>query len=286
MKKRLIIAFSIILTICLIILNIFLCNIFNLNLLLVLLFTVLIDLFLIMFFALIFKTNHFMKYLNIILNISVIIICYLKLSQHLVTLFITIPLGLLTLAEIINHIVNFKYILENKEYIKYFEKKKYYGLINISLYYFLASIVNYLKLLSVVAFFNCLKEEAFTDAFNLSTIIAFIVMLIGVIIYIWCMIAKIKEKNQLYPTRMVFKSARYPDVLAKILVYIGAYLVLLSVNSTLWVLFLGPLSFVIYYCLIVIPLKEKQLINEDNKYLERIKETNLLLIDRKIIQKK
>lgn len=286
MKKRLIIAFSIILTICLIILNIFLCGIFNQNLLLVLLFTVLIDLFLIMFFALIFKTNHFMKYLNIILNISVIIICYLKLSQHLVTLFITIPLGLLTLAEIINHIVNFKYILDNKEYIKYFENKKCYGLINISLYYFLASIVNYLKLLSVVAFFNCLKEEAFTDAFNLSTIIAFIVMLIGVIIYIWCMIAKINERNQLYPTRMVFKSARYPDVLAKILVYIGAYLVLLSVNSTLWVLFLGPLSFVIYYCLIVIPLKEKQLINLDNKYLERIKETNLLLIDRKIIQKK
>ncbi len=228
-------------------------------------------------FSLVLSNNSFIKFFQIASTTSTLIICNIILSHHLLTLIVTIPIGILLLIQLISHIYKFRNVQIDDGFIDYFKNKKLYPLINISLNYVLRMVTVFLMNLPLIAFFNCFSEGTFTNDFNVSTILACIIMLVGIVIYTLAVRQKYRERDKLYPTEGIFKRARFTDCFGKILVYIGLYLCLFSLNSTLWVLFLSPLFYLLVHVLLVIPIKEKQIKLLDENYLERVKTTNIFI---------
>lgn len=228
-------------------------------------------------FSLVIKNNRFIKFYQIAATLTTLIICNSTITHHPITLIITIPLGLLLLIQLINHIINFTSILNDDGFIDYFRGKKAYPIINIGLNYGLRMITVYLINLPVIAFFNMVDANNFTNGFNVSTIISILIMVAGIIIYTISRINKMHKKDGEFITTGLYKNARFPGTFGKILVYFGIYLVVLSLNAKLWVLAFCPLIYLLVNVFLIIPTKEKQQILLNENYLERKKNTNLFL---------
>ena len=199
------------------------------------------------------------------------------ISHDLITLIITIRVVILLVIQAVNHIIRYKNVTNDGGFIDYFRSKKAYPVLNISLNYVLRMLILYLKNIPIIAFFNLFNEKAFTNDFNVSTIISILLMVAGIIIYLISIIQKRKQEQELYPTKGIYLKARFPDIGAKIIFNFGIYLTVLSLNSTLWVLFLCPLAYLLINVFLIIPVREKQLILLDENYLTRKKNVYLFL---------
>ena len=72
--------------------------------------------------------------------------------------------------------------------------------------------------------------------------------------------------------------SRHPNYLGEILIWVGAYLVLLVVDINLWWLGFGFILMILLFEFISIPMAEKRHKFRRNDYIDYIKSTNRLLI--------
>lgn len=117
---------------------------------------------------------------------------------------------------------------------------------------------------------------------NVSTIIACIICLIAIIIETIAdkqmhNFLKIRKNNELINIGL-WKRSRHPNYFGEILFWWGIYLVMLSLNSTMWVLFLGPLLNTLMFVFISVPLAEKHQLAKNPQYKEYVKTTNTFLL--------
>lgn len=117
---------------------------------------------------------------------------------------------------------------------------------------------------------------------NVSTIIACIICLIAIIIETIAdkqmhKFLKIRKNNELINIGL-WKRSRHPNYFGEILFWWGIYLVMLSLNSTMWVLFLGPLLNTLMFVFISVPLAEKHQLAKNPQYKEYVKTTNTFLL--------
>ena len=64
---------------------------------------------------------------------------------------------------------------------------------------------------------------------------------------------------------------------SEIIFWFGTFLLLVSINSKMWVLFLGPLLNLLMFVFVSIPLMEKRLMKKYPEYAEYQKNINVLI---------
>lgn len=125
---------------------------------------------------------------------------------------------------------------------------------------------------------------------NVSTIIAIAITLSAILIEIIAdfqlnKFLKTCQNNELINIGL-WKRSRHPNYFGEILFWWGIYLVMLSLNDNMWILFLGPLLNTLKYVFICVPLGERHLIEKNPAYLEYKKTTNtFLLFPKKEVEK-
>lgn len=191
-------------------------------------------------------------------------------------LFVLVPVLTYTLSAFIFRMIKFESINKNTETEKYVESRfTKYGKVVSDGIILLKMVVSYLLILPIVSFFETVDKNLFTNQFNLSSIIALTVIVVGIILFIVSNIMDFKRKDKW--NIGLYKRARYPEILGEVLIHFGIYLFLISLNSKMWVLFLSPLVFLLFNLFIIIPINEG--INKDKDgYLDYKNKTNLFNI--------
>ena len=134
---------------------------------------------------------------------------------------------------------------EDWRYTKYREKyPKMFPLINLFGIHMMPTIIVYLLMLAPIEYFDTVNNGLMTDQFNVSTIIAILISLFAIIIE--CIAdAQSSYYRKKYPNKILdkglWKVSRHPNYFGEIVFWFGLYLILISINSTMWILFLGPL---------------------------------------------
>ena len=183
----------------------------------------------------------------------------------------------------INWAIHFKGLaFEDWRYTKFRSKGKViFFIINLFGLHLFPTMVVFLAMLSPISFFNFLAASNFTNAFNLSSILAILIGLFAVIIEIVADSQSLKYRK-LYPgeilNRGVWKYSRHPNYLGEILFWLSLYLFTISLNNTMWVLFLGPLAMVLLFGFVSIPMMEKHLLAKYPEYKDYQVKTNVLLL--------
>ena len=121
-----------------------------------------------------------------------------------------------------------------------------------------------------------------TAELNLSTIISCLICVAAILIETIAdrqmhKFLKTRKQNELINTGL-WKRSRHPNYFGEILFWWGIYLVMLSLNSSMWVLFLGPVLNTLMFVFISVPLAEKHQLQKNPSYQEYIKTTNTFLL--------
>lgn len=147
--------------------------------------------------------------------------------------------------------------------------KKWSVIINYFVFYLAPYLIIFLVLISPLLFMSLLNNENL----NLSTILGFMISLFGLIIYLISQVQFVKNQGM---NKGIRSKSRYPEYFGEMLFVIGLFLMTLSLDEGLWLLFVGPLLHLLMYQWFVIPIKEKmrKLTSGYDKYIEQ---TNLLI---------
>ncbi len=140
------------------------------------------------------------------------------------------------------------------------------------------TLIVYTVMLSVIKYL----ETCASSVLNLSTIIGIVICLMGIIIESIAdkqmhKFLKTRKNNELINTGL-WKRSRHPNYFGEILFWWGIYLVMLSLNEKMWVLFLGPLLNTLMFVFVSVPLAEKHQLEKNPAYLEYQKTTNTFLL--------
>lgn len=170
---------------------------------------------------------------------------------------------------------------EDWRYVKFREKHpKLWTLINLFGIHMMPTIITYGLMLAPIEFFETVNKGLATNQFNISSILSIIIMASALIIEtvsdIQSHIHRIKHPNTLVKTGF-WKVSRHPNYFGEIMFWFGTFLLLISINSKMWVLFLGPLLNLLMFVFISIPLMEKRLMKKYPEYKEYQKTTNVLI---------
>ena len=158
-----------------------------------------------------------------------------------------------------------------------------YPLISLLGIQLMPTLIVYLAMLSPVSLLQSLEMQSFTHPVNLSSILAFVICLFAIVIETIAdiqMTKQCKTSPGVLHNSGVWRYSRHPNYLGEILFWFGLYLMLVSVNDKMWVLFVGPLLLVILFGFISIPMMEKHLISKYPEYKDYQKQTNMLLLGR------
>lgn len=152
-------------------------------------------------------------------------------------------------------------------------------LINLFGNHFLPVLVIYLAILPIFYYLNL----STVTNINLSTIIAFIIMVLGIIIELIAntQMNKFKKisKNPFEVNKTgLWKISRHPNYLGEIMMWWGSFLMMLSLDDKKLLFFLGPLLITLAILIINIPMMEKRQLNKKYDYKEYQNITNMLLI--------
>lgn len=125
-------------------------------------------------------------------------------------------------------------------------------------------------------------ETCTTVELNLSTILAIIISIAAIIIETVAdkqmhKFLKTRKNNELINVGL-WKRSRHPNYFGEILFWWGIYLIMLSLNSDMWILFLGPLLNTLMFVFISVPLAEKHQMAKNPSYGDYIKTTNTFLL--------
>ncbi len=140
------------------------------------------------------------------------------------------------------------------------------------------TIVVYTVMLPVVKYL----ETCANTMLNISTLIGVALAVVAILIetiadFQMHKFLKIRQNNALINTGL-WKRSRHPNYFGEILFWFAIYLIMLSMNENMWILFLGPLLNTLMFVFVSIPLAEKHQIEKNKDYLEYKKTTNTLLL--------
>lgn len=163
---------------------------------------------------------------------------------------------------------------------------KLWPLINLTGIHLFPTLVVFTCMLSVFEFMKTSPNVVI----NLSSIIAIIIILVAIVIeavadHQMHKFLKTRQNNELINVGL-WKRSRHPNYFGEILFWWGIYLLMLSLNDKMWVLFLGPMLNTLMFVFISVPLAEKRQIKKNPAYLEYKKTTNtFLLFPKKEVEK-
>ena len=183
----------------------------------------------------------------------------------------------------INWAIHFKSLKhEDWRYTKFrTEHPKLFPLINFTGIHLVPTIVVYLVMLSPIALIQAVQNGTLTNGFNVSSILAIIIALAGICFELIADIESMYYRKK-YPGELlnhgIWKNSRHPNYLGEIVFWFGVYLLLISVDTNMWFLFLGPLANLLMFAFISIPLMEKHMLKKHPEYKEEITNKNVLLI--------
>lgn len=117
---------------------------------------------------------------------------------------------------------------------------------------------------------------------NLATILSMTISVIAILVLIISSIQKFHFINNAYSKYEINKKglwgvSRHPNVWGEMLLWWGQFLIMLSIDNTMWLLFLGPLLQFLVYMYYRIPRIEKDWVEKNSSYVIYQQETNLLL---------
>lgn len=163
---------------------------------------------------------------------------------------------------------------------------KLWPLINLTGIHLFPTLVVFTCMLSVFEF----MKTSSNVVINLSSVIAIIIILVAIVIeavadHQMHKFLKTRQNNELINVGL-WKRSRHPNYFGEILFWWGIYLLMLSLNDKMWVLFLGPMLNTLMFVFISVPLAEKRQIKKNPAYLEYKKTTNtFLLFPKKEVEK-
>ena len=203
---------------------------------------------------------------------------------------VTHPLSILMLVLIIlwgirltlNWAYTFKGLdYEDWRYTKFRnEHPKLWPLLNLLGIHMFPTLVTYLLMLAPICFFDTVNNGTITNQFNLSSILSIIIMLAALIIELLADLQSHIHRKK-YPKTLIniglWKVSRHPNYFGEIIFWFGAYLLLISINSNMWILFLGPLVNLLMFVFVSIPMMEKRLMNKYPEYQTYQKTVNVLI---------
>lgn len=233
-------------------------------------------------FSLLFKNIEIFKLFWFIAPIFLVTIYAKTITElNIQSYLIIICLGLWSLKSVINWIIRFKNLIEKDWRQIYYEEKyqKWWPIFNLFAYHFGPMIIIYL---GIVPIFYYISYSTFKNI-NLSTIIGLLIMIAGIIIEMLAdeQMNKFKRitKDQLSVNQTgLWKFSRHPNYLGELMVWWGSYLMMLSLDESKFLLFLGPLLITLLILIIRIPLMEKHELKNKYDYKEYMENTNILLI--------
>lgn len=163
---------------------------------------------------------------------------------------------------------------------------KLWPLINLTGIHLFPTLIVFVCMLSVFEFMKTSPNVVI----NLSSVIAIIIILVAIVIeavadHQMHKFLKTRQNNELINVGL-WKRSRHPNYFGEILFWWGIYLLMLSLNDKMWVLFLGPMLNTLMFVFISVPLAEKRQIKKNPAYLEYKKTTNtFLLFPKKEVEK-
>ena len=143
-------------------------------------------------------------------------------------------------------------------------------------------------MLPTVAYFEAVNNGLMTNDFSLSSILAIIISVLGILFEL---IADIQSSyyRKKYPNQILdkglWKRSRHPNYFGEIIFWFGIFLLMLSIRENYWVLVLGPLVNLLMFSFISIPMMEKRLLKKYPEYRTYIETTNVLLPIKKTVNK-
>ncbi len=182
---------------------------------------------------------------------------------------------------LINFFIRFKNLKEEDWRYHYYRQKYPKGWFFLNLFgcHFLPSFIIYMALVPVFYYIDLSTVKNI----NLSTIIGLIIIISGIIIelvsdyqmdYFKRKTTDLKAVNQ----SGLWSLSRHPNYLGELMVWWGAFLMMLSLDEKKFLLLLGPLLITLLILIITIPLMEKHLLKNKKNYQEYLEKTNMLLI--------
>lgn len=197
------------------------------------------------------------------------------------TSLIIIPIIIWTLSVTINYLIRLKNLKEEDwrflEITSKHPKLKF--ILNLFGNHLLPLIVIYLAMLPIFYYIDLSTVKNI----NLSTIIALIITILGIVIELVANQQMNKfKKNSKNPVEVnnqgLWKISRHPNYLGEIMMWWGTYLMMLSIDEKKFLFFLGPLLITLSILIINIPMMEKRELSQKYDYKEYQKITNMLLI--------
>ena len=135
-------------------------------------------------------------------------------------------------------------------------------------------------MLPTAAYFDAVNNGLATNNFNLSSILAIVIALAGILFELVSDIQSGYYRKK-YPNQILdkglWKKSRHPNYFGEIIFWFGIFLLMLSIRDNYWVLVLGPIVNLLMFSFISIPLMEKRLLKKYPAYKEYAEKTNVLL---------
>lgn len=182
----------------------------------------------------------------------------------------------------LNCLIRFKNLKhQDWRYTKFREKHpKLWPLINLSGIHLFPTLVVYLLMLPTAAYFEAVNYNLLTNNFNLSSILAIIIAVAGIVLELVSDIQSGYYRKK-YPNQILdkglWKVSRHPNYFGEIIFWFGIFLLMLSIRENYWVLVLGPIVNLLMFSFISIPMMEKRLLTKYPAYKEYVEKTNVLL---------
>lgn len=182
----------------------------------------------------------------------------------------------------INCLIRFKNLKSQDWRYSLFQEKypKLWPLINLFGIHLFPTLIVYLLMLPTVAYFDAVNNITATNNFNLSSVLAIIIAIVGILFEL---ISDIQSNyyRKKFPGKILdkglWKVSRHPNYFGEIIFWFGVFLLMLSIKDTHWVLVLGPIANLLMFSFISIPMMENRLVNKYPEYTDYAKKTNVLL---------
>ncbi len=241
------------------------------------------------FFSVIFKNSSiYDPYWSVIPIVLSIYSSWILGEFHAQNLVMIVLISVWGIRLTINFFKTFKNLNTQDWRYDHFKNKfpKLWPLINLTGIHLFPTLIVFTCMLSIFEFMKTSTKEML----NVSSIIAIIIIITAIVIetiadHQMHNFLKVRKNNELINVGL-WKRSRHPNYFGEILFWWGIYLLMLSLNDNMWVLFLGPMLNTLMFVFISVPLAEKRQIKKNPAYLEYKKTTNtFLLFPKKEVEK-
>ena len=221
-------------------------------------------------------------YWSVLPQVMVIILALDGSSFHWTSYIMIALIELWGMRLTLNCLIRFKDLTHQDWRYTHFKEThpKLWPLINLGGIHLVPTLVVYLLMLPVAAYFEAVNNNLVTNNFNVSSILAIVISIVGILFEL---IADIQSGyyRKKYPNQLLnkglWKVSRHPNYFGEIIFWFGIFLLMLSIRENYWVLVLGPIVNLLMFSFISIPLMEKRMLKKYPDYKEYIENTNVLL---------